>query len=130
MPVSGGLPYGIAVAPDGLIWFTLLSGGDIGNFNLTTRTFHIIHVPHSTVTADLIAVSPNGTVWFTEILGNRIAELNPSSGDLSTYAIPTAGSSPSSIAGGGCGGLSPSAGGLVGGWVGGWVGGFGGFWGA
>lgn len=41
-----------------------------------------------------LRVAPDGTVWSTELAGNRLVRLDPATGDLKTYTMPTPYSGP------------------------------------
>ena len=72
LSVSGSsAPYRITIGPDGDIWFTLPSAGQIGVVQVesdpTKDTISTITVPTSTPTG--ITAGPDGNVWFTDTHG-------------------------------------------------------------
>jgi len=76
IPTSGGNPLGIAVGPDGTVWFTEYDGNRIGSltksgvlteFGIPTSNSHPLNI-----VADLA-----GNLWFTENTGNNIGRLSP-----------------------------------------------------
>lgn len=99
-PPSQGMPYAIAAAPDGAVWFTEIPGSG--------STAHLGRIaPDGTIrefagpppaqpvtpnTLDLltgIVVSADGTVWFSEGQRNKIGRLTPN-GTFSEFAVPGA----------------------------------------
>jgi len=49
------------------------------------------------VLPEAIAVSGDDSIWFSEATGNKIAKLNPASGEIKEYPIPTLNANPFSI---------------------------------
>lgn len=99
-PPSQGMPYAIAAAPDGAVWFTEIPS--------TGSTAHLGRIaPDGTMrefagpppaqpvtpnTLDLltgIVVGADGTVWFSEGQRDEIGRLTPS-GAFSEFAVPGA----------------------------------------
>jgi virginiamycin B lyase len=95
---DGALPFGIALGPDGALWFTERGTDSIGRIApdgtlgpWTTLT------PGADPTA--IASGPDGGVWFTEQGVNAIARLEPG-GEVTEYPVPSDNAVPAGIAAG------------------------------
>src|SRR5512143_2505470 len=76
IPTAGAVPCGIAVGPDGNLWFTECVGNQIGRvtpagviteFPLQTSNSWPLHV----------AAGPDGNLWFTEGNNRRIGRITP-----------------------------------------------------
>ena len=101
-------PLAIAAGPDGNLWFT-----DQGSRTAATRRLSDRHdQPHRPDFLPLptaghrfssrgITSGPNNTIWFTEsamtVSGNKIGTINPSTGKITEYPIPTPNAEPVGI---------------------------------
>ncbi|HYY91320.1 MAG TPA: hypothetical protein VE955_04970 [Candidatus Dormibacteraeota bacterium] len=95
----------LTVDRNGLIWFTLHTGNEFGNFKPTTgewRIFPIGYCPDSYVNGcatglpNAIFLDSRGQVWFSEHIAGRIATIAPNNesdaqryGTLVEYNLPT-----------------------------------------
>jgi virginiamycin B lyase len=70
-----GGPYGVAVAPSGVVWATLQAGDQLLRIN-TDGHVEAFDVPHPGAVPSDIAVGPDGSAWFIEARGNRIGRLH------------------------------------------------------
>jgi streptogramin lyase len=91
-------PNMIAADPSGNLWFTenngpvnsvgkMTPGGSVTQYILPSR-FGSAPGPAG------ITVASDGTPWFAEFFDGEIASLNPSTGVISEYAVPTANAAP------------------------------------
>jgi virginiamycin B lyase len=94
--VPSGKVRGIAVAPDGQIWFTLPAAGIVGRLDPATGAVHETAL-EPTSDPSAITVGADGSVWFTLQTGNAIGRLVPA-GDLVVYTLPNDESGPAGIA--------------------------------
>jgi virginiamycin B lyase len=95
-PLGGGgpSPVGIAVAPDGSIWFADPTNGADGEIGRIT-TAGVISEYATSGPANSVAVGPDGAVWFVIPTENLIGRI-----DIHTHAIetfPSGGSGPGNI---------------------------------
>ena len=99
---AGYYAHSVALAPDGGVWvnghFTfnpeLISRIDPASAQ--RRDFTVPAHPSFTTTPVPyeIRVADDGTVWMSELQGNRIVRLNPSSGEIKAWTMPTRASGP------------------------------------
>ncbi|MEM2776515.1 MAG: hypothetical protein QXU83_04475 [Candidatus Bathyarchaeia archaeon] len=106
VPTSNSGPMDIAVSPvDGLVWFTEYTENKISSFNPWTRVFKEYSLPSLSDGSwhpREIIVDDNGFVWFSFDSENsldydKIGKLNPWSGELTFYDIPTQAAGPRSL---------------------------------
>jgi virginiamycin B lyase len=79
---------GVTVAPDGDVWFTEMSGDEIGRFDPGTLRFTAYPVPTPDATPYWLALAPDGRVWFTEFGAGKVGVLDPPTGRIREYALP------------------------------------------
>jgi virginiamycin B lyase len=96
---SGSQPAGIAVGPDGNIWFTECFGNKIGRIaHAGEITEFLIPTPGS-CPADITS-GPDGNLWFTEFsVPAKIGRVTVS-GVITEFALPTVSSGPTVITAG------------------------------
>jgi streptogramin lyase len=92
--VSGLVSY-ITTGPDGNLWFT----EGVGRIGQITTTGKLLHEFPTGGTPSQITTDANGNVWYVELTGNQLDRITPA-GVITTFAIPTAGSSSYSLANG------------------------------
>lgn len=95
-----GKPYHVAVQAPGLVWATLPDDNALVRLQVTdlgvaTQTAFALPEPNSQPYDVAFA---GGAVWFTERVGNRIGRLDPASGAITEFAVPTSGSQPTGLA--------------------------------
>jgi len=90
-----GSPVGIFVTENGIVWVADHGGNWLVEFNSTSQhvTLYPTHFPPPEVypislVNDLL-VDHQGRVWFTEHGGNSIGYLDPATGKMVEFAIPT-----------------------------------------
>ncbi len=104
VPTDSSNPHGIAVGPDGALWFTEYSGNKIGRIT-TGGVVTEYTVPTASSQPYGIAAGPDGALWFTEYSGNKIGRIT-TAGGITEYPVPTTyNSQPSGIAAGSDGAL-------------------------
>lgn len=96
-----GGPTGLALAPDGKLWFALQTDNEIGVLDPASGHIQTYAVPGSSAGAPAVpydvTVDHTGIVWFTELLGNSIDRLDPATGAIQRLPLPTPQSEPNTI---------------------------------
>jgi virginiamycin B lyase len=90
---SRGEPAGIALGPDGALWFTEDYGNNIGRIAPASGTFTEYPIPTAGSNPLGITVGPDGKLWFTENATNKIGNVT-TCGAFTEYSIPTKNSHP------------------------------------
>ena len=97
VPTASGYPFGIAVGPDGALWFAELSGTKIGRITtagvITEYPLPVSSFPNG------IAAGPDGALWFTEGSRVKIGRIT-TTGVVTEYSVPTSSSAPYEIVSG------------------------------
>ena len=101
-------PYGIVLDPEGFVYSTvyyanriLRLDGDTGEkreYSIPTRVSPSTEWEGDSSLPTGIASDPNGIIWFCESRGNKIGRLDPESGVIREYDLPTKNSRPTEIA--------------------------------
>jgi virginiamycin B lyase len=89
IPTPNSNPFQIALGPDGALWFTEVSGNNIGRI-ATDGSITEFAIPTAGNPGGITA-GLDGALWFTEIGGNKIGRIT-TGGTISEFAIPTPGS--------------------------------------
>jgi streptogramin lyase len=99
---AGSRPTAVAAGPDGNVWFTERAlAAPSGRIGRITTAGTVTNYPLPSNGHPLtIAAGPDGALWFTESPGNRIGRIDPTTGAVSEYAVPTVQSAPWEIAAG------------------------------
>jgi virginiamycin B lyase len=102
IPETGAAPASLALDSLGRIWFTdqnvnnpsvwVLNASSPGGKFLQ----YSIHTQNSTPV--FVIVDNSNEVWFTDTTGNYLDKLDPSTGQIRGYSLPTANSGPAEIA--------------------------------
>ena len=100
-------PYELVMDPDGFIFSTLYYANKILRVDPTTAETIEYSIPTTVAATEWegdssgptgIASDQNGIIWFTESRANKIGRLDPESGQIREYDIPTKNAKPTSIA--------------------------------
>src|SRR5262249_52741526 len=94
---SGSGLDGIAVGPDGALWFTE-DANKIGRIT-TTGTIIEYSIPTASSGPEFIVTGADGALWFTEQDVNKIGRIT-TGGVFTEYVVPTSNSAPHEIAAG------------------------------
>ncbi|WP_461319751.1 virginiamycin B lyase family protein [Bradyrhizobium barranii] len=81
-------PAGIAIAPDGGVWFAKLEG-KLGRVDPGTGRIQLIEVPEAARRPAGIAVGPDGNVWAVALDGNSVLRYEPAPRRFTIYPLPT-----------------------------------------
>lgn len=79
-------PYGIAVAPDGRIWYTKLNGQKVGVID--PKTDQITEYDPPVNGPRRLDVAPDGIVWVPGYGTGDLARLDPATGEWKVYPLP------------------------------------------
>jgi streptogramin lyase len=99
----GSQPTAVAAGPDGDIWFTERAlARPTGKIGRMTAAGVLVAEYAAGITGHplVIAAGPDGKLWFTESPGNKIGRIDPATGAVDEYAVPTPLSAPWEIAAG------------------------------
>jgi len=99
IPTSGAGPSGIALGPDGNMWFTETNASRIGKIT-PAGVITDYATPTAASNPTGIVAGPDGNLWFTEPGVNKIGKLVASSATMTEFLIPTANSGPQAITSG------------------------------
>ncbi len=94
-----GQPLDVAVEGPGKVWFTLPAQNAVGRLWVTSTTEYQV-VTYTIPTANSepsYLVYTDGIIWFTESAGNKIGRLEPGTGNIAEFSVPTSGSYPTGI---------------------------------
>jgi virginiamycin B lyase len=86
---------GIAVGPDGGVWFTEIAAGQIGRRAPDGRITEY-PLPDRSARPHAVTTDADGTAWFTEWGGNRVGSIT-SDGMVTAHDLPTPASEPHGI---------------------------------
>jgi virginiamycin B lyase len=88
---NGGNPGGITAGPDGALWFTQETSGEIGRITTTgvvTNEFAVTSPTTGVAALDQIVAGPDGRLWFTMPRDHAIGAIT-TAGGFTPYALPT-----------------------------------------
>src|SRR4029434_1607369 len=88
-------PAEITAGPDGALWFTEFASAKIGRIT-TSGAVTEFQLALGSGPAGITTV-PDGRLWFTESQANKIGRIDPVTGNISEFTIPTVASGPSGI---------------------------------
>ncbi|MCB1058281.1 MAG: SMP-30/gluconolactonase/LRE family protein, partial [Acidobacteria bacterium] len=89
-PIDGdeAWPFNIAIAPDGMLWFTQRASGRLGRLDPATGEIRHFEPPTPGAGPAGMAIDPrDGTVWFGEGYADRIGRLDPATGEIEEIAL-------------------------------------------
>ena len=84
VPTTDSHPGGIALGPDGAVWFTELATNAIGRRQAGTFTTYPLPQPGEPVA---IVAGSDGAMWFAEYSGGRIGRIT-TAGQITEYTVP------------------------------------------
>lgn len=101
IPISGQFahPFYIIPGPNGNLWFTEGGAATHGIVELNPSTLQMTNYPLYGEPID-ITVGPDGNLWFTDIYDGNFGRLNPVTGIVNRFSIPTPNSNPWGITAG------------------------------
>ena len=84
----GAGPYGIATAPDGMVYYASLAGGYIARVNLETGGATVLDPPTSRQGARRVWADSQSHVWVSEWNAAQVARYDPRSGQWREWKLP------------------------------------------
>jgi len=84
----GSGPYGIAVTPDGTIYYASLAGSHIARIDSRTNSAEILEPPTSNQGARRIWSDSQGRLWISEWNAGQLAMYDPTTGAWSEWRLP------------------------------------------
>lgn len=86
LPTAGARPQGIAIGPDGNMWFA--SGKQIGKIT-ASGIITEFSLPQGERGAHKITSGPDGNMWFTTFFSGKIGRITPA-GVITLFSVPVA----------------------------------------
>ena len=86
----GRTPYGIAIAPDGMIWYTKLNGNRVGRINPNVEGGDVKEWNPPFRGPRRLHVAPNGIVWVPGFGDGIFASFDPKTEDWKIFELPDA----------------------------------------
>jgi len=76
-PDDNSAPYGIAIAPDGTIWFNESRQGNMVHFDPKTEKMEVVPIPtKGSVVRNVSVDSTRGRLWLAESGVNRLGRID------------------------------------------------------
>src|SRR5207247_8787475 len=88
-PTPAATPFDVAVAADGIVWFTGAAGA-IGRLDPQSGTITETPVPGGRPPRQ-IAIATDGSVWFTERFNNAVGRLDPATNAVTEFPLAPGG---------------------------------------
>lgn len=99
IPTANSEPTNIITVGPGQVWYTLQNANAIGKLVVTNGNASFNQYSPPTANSAPYDLAYDGQfIWFTERQGNKIGRLNPATGAITEYPIPTPNSEPMGIA--------------------------------
>ncbi len=86
-PVVVPIPYGIDVAPDGIVWFSQLNEHRIGRMDPDTGEIEVIDTPFPAPRR--LRFDSKGMLWIPSFSGSSIARFDPATREFVEWELPT-----------------------------------------
>ena len=97
IPTANSGPRGIALGPDGALWFTEYIANRVGRI-APGGQFMEFPLPTQNAKPEGIVAGSDGGVWFVESAANKVGRIDATSGQITEYPIPVRRALPKSIA--------------------------------
>ena len=85
---KGRGPYGIATAPNGVVYYASLAGSYVGRVDLATGATTVLEPPTAGQGARRVWSDSSGRIWVSEWNGGRLAALDPATGEWQEWPVP------------------------------------------
>ncbi|MEH6635386.1 MAG: lyase [Halioglobus sp.] len=80
------MPYGIDVAPDGMVWVARLYANDLAKIDPVTDEITMIDFPYNGPRR--LRIDADGNLWIVAFQDSLLVQYNPKTGVFSDYALP------------------------------------------
>src|SRR5205823_14721322 len=84
-------PYGVAVDPQGIVWFTEATTDSIGRLDPNTGNIRFYTLPGSVHPLMEVASDTHGIIWATSFSAGLLVRLDPHMGTFTPYYAPAPG---------------------------------------
>lgn len=88
--VTGPIPYGLRVAPDGAVWGTELHGNRVFRFDPEAERFRLLTLPTSYSGPRRPAFDAAGDLWIPGYASNRLIRVRGGSMEVTEFPLPIA----------------------------------------
>jgi streptogramin lyase len=85
---GGPIPYGMRIAPDGVVWMTELHGNRLVGHDPATGAFRFHDMPARAAGPRRLDVDRAGIVWIPQYAAGSIARFDPATATFREYALP------------------------------------------
>ena len=85
---GGPIPYGMRIAPNGVVWMTELHGNRLVGHDPATGEFRFHEMPTAASGPRRLDIDRDGVVWIPEYAAGRIARFDPATSRFTEYDVP------------------------------------------
>lgn len=89
LPSGGGYPHDVAVAGDGIVWYTAQRDGQLGRLDPFSGKIELIPLGRGSAPHGVI-VGPDGAPWVTDGGANAIVRVDPATREVRRWPLPDA----------------------------------------
>ena len=88
----GSLPYGVALTPDGAVWYTGQRAGELGRLDPATGAIKTIPLGQGAAPRGIIG-GPDGALWLVDSGLNTIVRVDTATEAIRSFGLPAGGAS-------------------------------------
>jgi streptogramin lyase len=89
IPTAGAIPFDVAVAADGSVWFTEFGADQLGHLDPATGAIVETSVGNGPNGPRELAIATDGRVWFTRRFDQSVGFLDPATNAVTEFALAT-----------------------------------------
>lgn len=89
VPTPSSRPYGIKIAPDGMIWAVLFGSHKIVSVHPETLELTEYDIPEEDARPRRIGITSDGRIWYGDYARGFLGMLDPTTGAFSEWAMPS-----------------------------------------
>jgi virginiamycin B lyase len=90
IPTEGARPYGIEIAPDGMVWVALLGTNKLAAINPDTLQLTEVNLPREEARPRRIGITDNGYVWYVDYAEGYLGAFDPQTTGVQEWRAPAA----------------------------------------